>query len=236
MNPLILEASTDIAEVVLFSFDGLPETYTSNIKALEEDKKLLRIHTEADGAFIIHLYIDTDIPEDLLYNVETEIENQELRLYDGQFAFGGAEEICDSFYGDRIDIQPGVYKVSIFSVDYSEFENDDRIQKCNDTIREKTIAKIGESAYIEVSNKIYKQQNGCLFTLILCIIASIILLFSSLSYKILWIIGIFILFFNINNIFFKQKPTKNEKIFFQIKDETEKLYFYHYIGMMKKID
>ena len=66
MPRLVLPGGTDVAEVAIFSLDALPQRLDRDTVArLEREGSLIRFNTGADGAYLLHAYVDEPVPDDL---------------------------------------------------------------------------------------------------------------------------------------------------------------------------
>lgn len=68
MSIITLAGATDVAEMALFSLDDLPsiKNYNAGLKQLEEQNKLFRLNTSADGSYSLRIYLEEQPPNEIL--------------------------------------------------------------------------------------------------------------------------------------------------------------------------
>lgn len=129
MTKLVLPGGTDVAEMALFSLDGLPDGRApkpEEVKALEAEHRLLRFEMRADGGYLLHLFLDEPVPGELMQYADTEsVKRGTLQLPSGRLAFGGLESTFDGFEPNdaiRSDgaIAAGEYDVTAYRMEYPE--------------------------------------------------------------------------------------------------------------------
>jgi hypothetical protein len=126
MTRLALPGGTDVAEMALFAPDALPTDRCPNndkIDQLAAQAVLIRFSTGADGGYLLHIYIDEAIPEDLLKfcDVDDCLQGQFV-TETGKIAFGGLESTFRQFNPNaniRADsaIAPGRYRYVAYRTD-----------------------------------------------------------------------------------------------------------------------
>jgi len=128
MSKLILEGGTDVAEMAVFCSDSVPENISNNeiIEKLEAEKKLVRLPTGADGGYLLHLYINENIGENISkYCDKNDIIKKEITISKGNISFGGIESAVHDFKPNKnirsdAKIPKGVYSATFFKTDYPE--------------------------------------------------------------------------------------------------------------------
>ncbi len=127
MPHLSLPAGTDVAEMALFDVDALPLSSAPNepaIQALAESKHLIRLPTGADGEYLLYMFVDEPIPEDLLrFCITDDKLTGTFNTTRGNVAFGGLESTFSTFKPNpniRSDanINPGEYSYTAFHTDF----------------------------------------------------------------------------------------------------------------------
>jgi hypothetical protein len=128
MAKLVLVGGTDIAEMALFSVEALPaqRPEPEALDALAEDGQLLRIPTGADGAYLLHAYVDEPIPGELMrYCSATESIRGRLRLPHGRLGFGGSESAFAGFVPNEAirsdgEVAPGEYGITAYRTKFPD--------------------------------------------------------------------------------------------------------------------
>ena len=128
MSKIVLEGGTDVAEMVLFSLDEIPSERVSEkaLAELETSNQAIRMPTGADGGYLLHLYVDEQVPDEVTqYCIVDDALRAEFRADSGQIAFGGAESTFAEFEPNkniRTDarIASGVYDATAFHTDYPD--------------------------------------------------------------------------------------------------------------------
>jgi len=142
MTKVVMEGGTDVAEMVIFSVDDCPPDIPDNeaLAALETSGHAIRLPTGADGAYLLHLYVDQSAPESLKQHcVVDDSKKCGFQTATGRIAFGGAESTFQRFKPNaniRADstIEPGVYDAVAYRTEYPE-----------ELIEEAVTAKIGRA-------------------------------------------------------------------------------------------
>src|SRR5947209_7596025 len=97
---LALAGGTDVAEVALFSTDSLPGKRDLNgevLADLERSKGMVRFPTGSDGAYLLHLYVNQEVPSSILAHcLQDDTKAGSFLAASGAVAFGGVESAaCD---------------------------------------------------------------------------------------------------------------------------------------------
>jgi len=133
----IIEAGTDAASMLLFDPKALPDQYDEKakddpIELLEEASKTgsaFWINTGGDGAYLLHAFVDEDVPEYLLPYLFDEESVGSFRVPSGRLYFTGAEYAFrddDTFLrahphmGASFKLARGQYNLSLFRAEYPE--------------------------------------------------------------------------------------------------------------------
>jgi hypothetical protein len=129
MPRLILPGGTDIAQVGLFSTDALPVDRRRRLRALSELERgcqMIRMPTGADGAYLLHAYVDEPIPAELRrFCSREDTLTGEFRSVTGNVAFGGLESAFRNFKPNhriRTDatVTPGTYTYTAYRTEYPD--------------------------------------------------------------------------------------------------------------------
>ncbi|WP_141508250.1 hypothetical protein [Ramlibacter sp. WS9] len=129
MATIVLPGGTDVAEVAIFSLDSLPDVATDSdaVDSIVQSGELVRFPTGADGAYLLHAYVDEAIPEDIYqYCAKEDAVRGRLFLASGRIGFGGIESTFSAFKSNaniRSDgqVPPGDYALTAF---HAEFPDD----------------------------------------------------------------------------------------------------------------
>ncbi len=128
MSRIVLAGGTDIAEMVLFSVDDLPSGGADDdtLAAMEGRKQAIRMPTGGDGRYLLHVYVDEDIPAEIKRHcLADDALTTELLLNSGRIAFGGAESAYADYEPNpyiRTDasIPTGKYEAVAFHTEYPD--------------------------------------------------------------------------------------------------------------------
>lgn len=126
MTKYILPGGTDVAEMALFDAEAVPARRAADLKHLDELAEagtLIRLQTGSDGGYLLHLYVDEDIPPEVMqYCVSEEQLSGKFRLRGKSIAFGGLESAFQGFKPNpfiRSDatLVPGEYEYVVYQTD-----------------------------------------------------------------------------------------------------------------------
>ena len=135
----VIDAGTDAGSLLLFDPAALPADFERRfqhdtveiLERLADEGAVIWINTDADGGYLLHLFVDEPVsPEVLARAVETE-EIGEFRIPSGRLFFVGSEYAFredDGFLrkhphmGGSVTIRPGLYHATLHR---SEFPKDD---------------------------------------------------------------------------------------------------------------
>lgn len=128
MPKIVLEGGTDIAEVLLFGTDGLPTGKTDSdvLSQLIGSSRAIRMPTGSDGGYLLHLFVDDEIPEDTMrFCVADDSLEAEFDAGSGRIAFGGMESAYADFVPNAnirsdTEIPPGRYRAVAYRTDYPD--------------------------------------------------------------------------------------------------------------------
>ena len=137
MSKFLLAGGTDVAEVVLFSVDDLPSGGADDetLSNLVGKKQAIRMPTGGDGGYLLHLYVDNEIPEVLKQHCAADDAlKSEFLARSGQIAFGGAESTFADFEPNpniRSDtsIPPGMYDAVVCHTEFPDDLVEDAVEK-----------------------------------------------------------------------------------------------------------
>jgi hypothetical protein len=128
MTKIVLPGGTDVAEMAIFSIDGLPseKAETTSVEAMERARTLIRFPTGADGGYLLHAYVNEAAPAELVRHCElADPIRGELTLQTGRIGFGGVESASASFQSNvniRSDgvVPPGDYSIVAFQTNFPD--------------------------------------------------------------------------------------------------------------------
>ncbi|RTL37025.1 MAG: hypothetical protein EKK49_05985 [Rhodocyclaceae bacterium] len=129
MSHLRLPAGTDVAEMALFDVDALPQSNKPNestVATLAESKHLIRFPTGADGAYLLHLFVDESVPQEVQrYCLAEDKLVGTFTTEKGNIAFGGIESTSSGFKPNRNirsdgTITPGNYSYTAFHTEFPD--------------------------------------------------------------------------------------------------------------------
>ena len=100
-----LPAGTDVAEMALYDVDALPLSRPPNGEGLDElvsKGRLIRLPTDGDGGYLLHLYVDESPPEQVMqYCLAEDKLAGQFTTTGGRIAFGGVESAFKEFKPNR---------------------------------------------------------------------------------------------------------------------------------------
>jgi hypothetical protein len=142
----LVEAGTDAASLLLFDPGALPEDF--DIRACGDPSELLQelsetgrarwMQTGADGAYLLHAYVNEPVPESLQLYLREPITVDSFLVPTGQLYFTGVE------YGFREDdhllrryphmgssfaLAPGIYRLTLWRTEYPERLQEDQLRE-----------------------------------------------------------------------------------------------------------
>jgi hypothetical protein len=137
MGKITLEGGTDVAEMVIFCADSVPADPVDDriLEELENNNSIVRISTGADGGYLLHLYLDEKIDDEVFkYCIKDDALKANLNVVNGNLAFGGAESATSKFEPNiniRSDakIEKGEYSTLVYHTDYPDELIEDQIEK-----------------------------------------------------------------------------------------------------------
>lgn len=171
MAKIILEGGTDVAEVALFSVDALGSKFPDYeaIEALEKRNHLIKFPTGADGAYLLHLYVDEEIENEILAfcDIEDSLKG-EFESPNGVIAFGGVESAFNEFelnsnIRSDSEIAEGTYDYIAYHTDYPDEYIEDAVK-----------SELGESGLAYLSRVALIGWAGFLLGLLSLILAFLI--------------------------------------------------------------
>ena len=130
----VIESGTDVATLVLFDPETLPEGFDEDekhrvelLEQLHTQKRLIRVNTGADGAFLLHAFVDEAVPVELRSYLVEPLTIDEFLIRSGHVYFSGAEYVFRSeasglrrfpHMGGFFSIPPGNYRVTMYGTEY----------------------------------------------------------------------------------------------------------------------
>lgn len=120
-----LPAGTDVAEMALFDVESLPPSRSldsEGLDALVARERLIRLPTDGDGGYLLHLYVDEPPPAQIMRFCVVEDKLVGRFSTAGRIAFGGVESACQDFKPNRLIrsdtvIRPGSYALVAYRTD-----------------------------------------------------------------------------------------------------------------------
>jgi hypothetical protein len=133
----VVEAGTDAASLLLFDPAALPDDFEGQfrrdsvevLERLTRDGSACWIPTDADGAYLLHAYVDEAMPSLVARHAVALEAIERFRVPSGQLHFAGSEYAFredDSFLrkhphmGGLISIASGVYRLTVFRTAFPE--------------------------------------------------------------------------------------------------------------------
>jgi hypothetical protein len=129
MTTLRLPAGTDVAEMALFDVDAIPRSLPRDESAfgqLASQERLIRFPTGADGGYLLHLFVNEQIPVDIeRYCLKDDRLAGGFYTSEGRIAFGGIESAYAEFKPNpniRSDgsIEPGRYAYTAYRTEFPD--------------------------------------------------------------------------------------------------------------------
>lgn len=147
---LIAECATDIAQICLFSpsdlsaeFDVLQENnqVEAALALSQEQQALHLIQTDADGFYLVHLFVQEEVPQPLLEHCQDEIVVPRFKFSDGLLCVAGAEYAEHSLermgqfpaVGSQLQLPAGVYELKSWRMDWDAELIDDAMRQAAGT-------------------------------------------------------------------------------------------------------
>ena len=222
MSLHILEGGTDVAKMAIFCTDSMPDKQPDyeTIKELEDNNKLIVLSTEADGGYLLHLYIDEEIDTAIKkYCSKTEIIKSKIIIKKGNISFGGLESAFFKFKPNkniRCDskVESGLYNVTLYQTEYPD-----------ELIEEKMLNEVGK--------KNIKHNLIPSYVLTIGFFISVILLVLSANSNIKFGLALIALVFTIY-IWFKKYIHSSKYLKIEKKIHEVNNCFPSIIGVMKK--
>ncbi len=97
--PLLAQAGTDVASLVLLDPEAQPKDFDSDLRRdghaalskMQADGRGLWFETGADGAYLAHVYVESELPPILAGALHEPVEVPSLVVQSGRLLFAGAE-------------------------------------------------------------------------------------------------------------------------------------------------
>ena len=133
-----VDAATDIAGVMLFDPEAMPDDFDSRgkgdeayevLEELHSTGKVVLVSTGSDGGFLLHAYLDEPIPENLRQYAKDPVELDKFPVPSGKLYFTGSEYAFrrddsdlrfSSHMGGSFELAPGSYRLELFQTSYPE--------------------------------------------------------------------------------------------------------------------
>jgi hypothetical protein len=173
-------SGTDTASICLFDpkalFSSYPEKSDSDMSDTFEkavkDKNIFVFDTHADGSFIVHIYLEEPLGDDLYKIVREKQEIERFRVPSGVLYCTGLEDVDGDFDStvsqfphikESIIVAPGEYRLTALRMEWE-----------NETIRGAMKQSLGSPGY-----GVYNLFNSYMVFLVLITIVSLFSLFRS---------------------------------------------------------
>jgi hypothetical protein len=131
----VIDAGTDAASLLLFDPGSLPEDFDTAthpdpvglLERIQGEGRAYWIDTHADGAYVLHAYVDEPIPESLAPHTRNPVVVEAFQVPTGRLYFTGSEyagtgvDAGLSRYphmGGHLETRPGVYRLTIYEAEY----------------------------------------------------------------------------------------------------------------------
>ncbi len=123
MSVLKFSAGTDVAEMALFDADAATDAEALDSEAVDQianSGRLIRFPTGGDGGYLLHLFIDEHIPNELKeFCSEEDVRSGVYRQVGKSIAFGGLESVRKNFKPNQFirsdsAFNPGEYKFTAY--------------------------------------------------------------------------------------------------------------------------
>lgn len=183
---LIAEAGTDAGMVALWDPEALPADFDARyrseaaelLETLQAEGRLFRHETGGDGSYLLHLFVDAPVPEELRPYLREPLELPRFQVPNGALWLAGAEYVFHTedamlrahpHMGTRLELPAGVYHARMYEASYPE-----------DYVEEQVRRRLGEDAYRlrDVSGGIIA---AAVFTSLVAVIALFLSRFSAAS-------------------------------------------------------
>lgn len=133
-----LSAGTDVAEMALFDVDSLPGERSRNQEGIDElvaRQRLIRLPTDGDGGYLLHLYVDEPPSAHILrYCLTDDQLSGMFTSHGGHIAFGGIESAFQHFKPNKfirsdVIIAPGNHAFKAYRTDIPDEVIDKALQR-----------------------------------------------------------------------------------------------------------
>lgn len=141
-----LPAGTDVAEMALFDVDSLPCERRRDGEGIDElvaRQRLIRLPTDGDGGYLLHLYVDEPPSAHILRYCLTDDQLSGMFVsHGGHIAFGGIESAFQRFKPNKfirsdVVIAPGSYAFKAYRTDIPDEVIDKALQRVSSTSAER---------------------------------------------------------------------------------------------------
>jgi hypothetical protein len=130
-DPYVIETGSDMAEFCLFDVAALPEDLDPNkgaerrkrLDALEHDGWLCRVRTGADGSYLLHVFVEQDLPKRISERCGEPHTTAMICTKRGEMQVRGTEDVGTTVanperFGFKLGV--GTYRVRIWEVSWPE--------------------------------------------------------------------------------------------------------------------
>lgn len=141
-----LPGGTDVAEMALFDVDVVPQARPKDGEVIDElasKQHLVRLPTDGDGGYLLHLYLNEVPPASVKrYCVADDQLSGRFSSPRGRIAFGGIESAFQSFQPNKnirsdAAITPGNYTYTAYRTDIPDEAIEAALQRVPSTLAER---------------------------------------------------------------------------------------------------
>src|SRR5262245_7710284 len=142
----VIDAGTDAASLLLFDPRALPEDFDTAtdpdpvglLERMQGEGRAYWIDTHADGAYVLHTYVDEPVPESLAAHMRNPVVVESFQVPSGRLYFTGSEyagaavDAHLSRYphmGGYLEARPGVYRLTVYETEYPEDLDEDLLRQ-----------------------------------------------------------------------------------------------------------
>jgi hypothetical protein len=133
----VVEAGTDAGSLLLFDPSALPEEFEQQFRKdpgeafnlLSRRGQACRIATAADGAYLLHAYLDEPVPSQLARHAHEPQVIERFQVPSGRIFFSGSESAfrqaesdirSDSQRRESVSIPAGVYRLTVWRTHFPD--------------------------------------------------------------------------------------------------------------------
>lgn len=156
-GPYVIETGSDMAEFCFFDVSSLSDDFdehTANerrklLDALEKEGRVCRIRTGADGKYLLHVYVQQELPSRLLERCRKPRVTTLITTKSGEIRVAGTEEVesLGSLIAcPRFALAPGTHQATVWKVTWPE-------SVISRAMKERLVAAMGHHAWEQRSKR-----------------------------------------------------------------------------------